>query len=58
MKIKVFEGDGEKTEFSHLLDEFKLVGIQPAPKGAARVEITFELDANSVLTIKALDKRT
>ena len=58
MKIKVFEGDGEKTEFNHLLGEFKLVGILPAPKGVPLVEITFELDADSILKIKALNKET
>ena len=58
MKIKVFEGDREQVKFNHLLGEFKLVGIQPAPKGVPRVEVTFELDADSILTIKALDKGT
>jgi molecular chaperone DnaK (HSP70) len=58
VKIKVFEGDGEKTESNHLLGKFKLVGILPAPKGVPRVEVTFELDENSILTIKALDKGT
>ena len=56
--IKVFEGDGEQTKSNHLLDEFKLVGILPAPKGIPQIEVTFELDANSILTIRALDKGT
>lgn len=58
MKIKVFEGDREKTKFNHFLGEFKLFGILPAPRGVPRVEVTFELDENSILTIKALDKET
>ena len=58
VKIKVFEGDQEKTESNHFLGEFKLKGILPAPKGVPQVEITFEQDENSILTIKALDKRT
>jgi endoplasmic reticulum chaperone BiP len=58
MKIKVFEGDREQSKFNHLLGEFKLVGILPAPKGVPQVEVTFELDANSILTIRASDKGT
>jgi len=56
--IKVFEGNEEQTKFNHLLGEFKLVGIVRAPKGVPQVEVTFELDANSILTIRALDKGT
>ena len=56
--IKVFEGDEEQTKFNHLVGEFKLVGILRAPKGVPQVEVTFELDANSILTIRALDKGT
>ena len=58
MMIKVFESDREKTGFNHLLAEFKLDGVLPAQKGVPRVEITFELDENSILTIRALDKGT
>lgn len=56
--IKVFEGDQDQTKFNHLLGEFKLVGIRRAPKGVPQVEVTFELDVNSILTIRALDKET
>jgi molecular chaperone DnaK (HSP70) len=56
--IKVFEGDQEETKFNHLLGEFKLVGIPRAPKGVPQIEVTFELDANQILTITALDKET
>ena len=56
--IKVFEGDRDQTKFNHLLGEFKLVGIPRAPKGVPQVEVTYELDANSILTVRALDKRT
>ena len=56
--IKVFEGDGEQTKFNHLLGEYKLIGIPRAPKGVPQIEVTYELDADSILTVKALDKRT
>ena len=55
MKIKIFEGDQERREFDHLLGEFRVVGILP---GVTQVEVTFELDANSILTIRALENGT
>jgi len=45
-------------EGNHLLGEFLLKGIQPAAKGVPQIEVTFEIDADSILTIKALDKTT
>jgi len=45
-------------EGDHLLGEFLLKGIQPAAKGVPQIEVTFEMDANSILTINALDKTT
>ena len=56
--IKVFEGEREQTKSNHLLGEFKFVGILPAPKGVPQVELTFELDVNSILTIRALERGT
>ncbi|KAF8198005.1 heat shock protein 70 family [Pholiota molesta] len=56
--IKVFEGERGQTKFNHLLGEFDLGGIPPAPKGVPQIEVTFELDANSIMTIRALDKGT
>jgi heat shock protein 5 len=56
--IKVFEGDREETKFNHLLGEFMLDGIRRAPRGVPQIEVTFELDANQILTIRALDKGT
>lgn len=56
--IKVFEGERGQTRFNHLLGEFDLRGLPPAPKGVPQIEVTFELDANSIMTIKAMDKGT
>ncbi|KAH6914199.1 heat shock protein [Coprinopsis sp. MPI-PUGE-AT-0042] len=56
--IKVFEGERSQTKHNHLLGQFELKGIPPAPKGVPQIEVTFELDANSILTINALDKGT
>ena len=56
--IKVFEGERGQTKFNRLLGEFELAGIPPAAKGVPQIEVTFELDANSIMTIKALDKGT
>jgi len=56
--IKVYEGERGQTKFNNLLGEFDLGGISPAPKGVPQIEVTFEVDANSIMTIKALDKGT
>ncbi|KAF8971031.1 heat shock protein 70 [Flammula alnicola] len=56
--IKVFEGERGQTKFNHLLGEFDLGGIPPAAKGVPQIEVTFELDANSIMTIRAQDKGT
>ncbi|KAF8813684.1 heat shock protein 70 [Phlegmacium glaucopus] len=56
--IKVFEGERGQTKFNHLLGEFELAGITPAAKGVPQIEVTFELDANSIMTIRASDKGT
>ncbi|CAA7259205.1 unnamed protein product [Cyclocybe aegerita] len=56
--IKVYEGERGQTKYNHLLGQFDLTGIPPAPKGVPQIEVTFELDANSIMTIRALDKGT
>jgi heat shock protein 5 len=58
VNIKVFEGERGQTKFNNLLGEFDLTGIPPAPKGVPQIEVTFELDANSIMTISAKDKGT
>jgi heat shock protein 5 len=58
VSIRVYEGERGQTKFNNLLGEFDLGGIPPAPKGVPQIEVTFDVDANSIMTIKALDKGT
>lgn len=58
VSIKVFEGERAQTRDNQLLGEFDLTGIPPAPRGQPQIEVTFELDANSVLSVSALEKGT
>ena len=44
------------TKDCHLLGKFDLNGIPPAPRGVPQIEVTFELDANGILSVKAEDK--
>jgi endoplasmic reticulum chaperone BiP len=46
------------TKDNHLLGKFELTGIPPAPRGVPQIEVTFEIDANSILQVSALDKGT
>ncbi|EPX74730.1 heat shock protein BiP [Schizosaccharomyces octosporus yFS286] len=54
--IQVFEGERTLTKDNNLLGKFDLRGIPPAPRGVPQIEVTFEVDANGVLTVSALDK--
>ncbi|RXW15429.1 hypothetical protein EST38_g10433 [Candolleomyces aberdarensis] len=56
--IQVYEGKRSLTKHNHLLGQFELKGIPPAPKGVPQIEVTFELDANSIMTVRASDKGT
>ena len=56
--IQVYEGESARTKDNNLLGKFESSGIPPAPRGDAQVEITFDLNANSVLIVSALDKTT
>ncbi|KAF6760079.1 heat shock protein [Ephemerocybe angulata] len=56
--IQVYEGERSLTKHNHLLGQFELKGIPPAPKGVPQIEVTFELDANSIMSIRASDKGT
>jgi heat shock protein 5 len=53
--IQVFEGERVKTKDNHNLGRFDLTGIPPAPKGTPQIEVTFEVDANGILTVSAKD---
>src|SRR5262245_49187336 len=58
--ISVFQGESEiaRSASNRLLGEFNLEGIRPAPRGVPQVEVTFSLDKNGVLEVKAKDKDT
>jgi heat shock 70kDa protein 1/2/6/8 len=54
--IQVFEGERARTKDNNLLGKFELSGIPPAPRGVPQIEVTFDLDANSILSVNAADK--
>ncbi|OLY84236.1 Heat shock protein HSS1, partial [Smittium mucronatum] len=56
--IQVFEGERARTQDNNLLGKFELSGIPPAPRGVPQVEVTFDVDANGILNVTALDKTT
>merc|ERR1712096_534137 len=58
VNIQVFEGERPMTKDNHLLGKFELGGIPPAPRGQPQIEVTFEIDSNGILNVKAEDKGT
>lgn len=58
VSIQVFEGERTMTKDCHELGKFDLNAIPPAPRGVPQIEVTFELDANGILNVKAEDKGT
>merc|ERR1711890_53186 len=56
--IQVFEGERAMTKDNNLLGKFDLTGIPPAPRGVPQVEVTFDIDANGILNVSAMDKST
>merc|ERR1712003_147075 len=54
--IQVFQGERALTEHNILLGKSELTGIPPSPRGVPQVEVTFEIDANGILNVAALDK--
>jgi len=56
--IQVYEGERSMTKDNHLLGQFELGGIPPAPRGVPQIEVTFEVDANGILQVSAEDKGT
>ena len=54
--IQVFEGERPLTKDNHLLGRFDLTGIPAAPRGTPQIEVTFEVDQNSILSVKAIEK--
>uniref|UniRef100_A0A6B2KZD4 Heat shock protein 70 n=1 Tax=Arcella intermedia TaxID=1963864 RepID=A0A6B2KZD4_9EUKA len=56
--IQVFEGERSMTRDNNLLGKFELSGIPPMPRGKPQIEVTFDLDANGILQVGAVDKTT
>ncbi|KAJ7973344.1 Luminal binding heat shock protein 70 [Quillaja saponaria] len=56
VSIKVYEGERTLTKDCRELGKFDLSGIPPAPRGVPQIEVTFEVDANGILHVKAEDK--
>ena len=55
---KVYEGDGDMTKDNNLLGMFELTEIPPAPNGVTQIEVTFDIDANSILKVSARELQT
>jgi molecular chaperone DnaK len=56
--IKVYQGEREMAADNKLLGNFDLVGIPPAPRGVPQIEVTFDIDANGIVSVSAKDKGT
>ncbi|KAK7045728.1 ATPase with role in protein import into the ER [Paramarasmius palmivorus] len=56
--IQVFQGEREMTKDNHPLGKFELTGIPPAPRGVPQIEVTFQIDANGIVQVSAVDKGT
>jgi molecular chaperone DnaK len=56
--IKVFQGEREMAADNKLLAQFDLMGIPPAPRGVPQIEVTFDIDANGIVSVQAKDKAT
>ena len=54
--IQVYEGERAMTRDNHLLGKFDLMGIPPAPRGTPQIEVTFDVDANGILNVSAVEK--
>uniref|UniRef100_A0A8C6C7Y5 Heat shock cognate 71 kDa protein n=1 Tax=Monodon monoceros TaxID=40151 RepID=A0A8C6C7Y5_MONMO len=56
--IQVYEGERAMTKDNNLLGEFELTGLPPASCGVPQIEVTFDIDANGILNVSAVDKST
>ena len=56
--IRVFQGEREMAKDNKFLGQFDLVGIPPSPRGMPQIEVTFDIDANGLVTVLAKDKAT
>ena len=56
--IRVFQGEREMATDNNLLGQFNLENIAPAPRGMPQIEVTFDIDANGIVSVSAKDKGT
>ncbi len=56
--IRVFQGEREMAADNKLLGQFDLVGLPSAPRGVPQIEVTFDIDANGIVSVQAKDKAT
>ncbi|XP_076241383.1 heat shock 70 kDa protein cognate 4 [Calliopsis andreniformis] len=56
--IQVYEGERAMTKDNNILGKFELTGIPPAPRGVPQIEVTFDIDANGILNVSAIEKST
>ncbi|EQC30322.1 hsp70-like protein [Saprolegnia diclina VS20] len=56
--IQVFEGERSMTRDNNLLGKFSLDGIPPMPRGVPQIDVTFDIDANGILNVSAVEKST
>jgi len=56
--IQVFEGERSMTKDNNLLGKFNLDGIPPMPRGQPQIDVCFDIDANGILNVSALEKST
>ncbi len=56
--IQVYQGERELVRDNKLLGNFQLGGLPPAPRGVPQIEVTFDIDANGILSVSALEKTT
>ena len=58
MDIQVYQGEDHSFEKNEMLGKFTFSGIPPAPSGVAKIEISFNIDTNGILNVRARDKNT
>lgn len=58
VSVRVFQGERDIAEKNELLGDFSLTGIQPAPAGEPRIEVTFEINADGIVEVSAVDLST
>ena len=58
VSIHVLQGEREMAQDNKTLGRFELTGIQPAPRGTAQIEVTFDIDANGIVNVSAKDMST